>query len=231
MAQAVRDFKDIPHLFVVEGESDVTGQRKSTPEKLDKIIQFLWDYQQKHNGESPNQTVIGRHVGINENGIGYWLSLLIDDGRLSKISGRPFRATITEHPKNTKAIDRFKRLLVYKEEMEAKERERIREKQAQEADADQRNNDKNALFENTSPPPADRETTLVPQLVAVRERPVVQEADNTKDRLDRFVDAHAQVRAIDRDVRELMPKLLKVASERDMVYELVLRGYTVTKGR
>lgn len=242
MAAAVRDFSDIPLLFVVdEGEKKVPGQRKTTPEKLDKIIQFVWDYQDKHNGITPTLENIGRHVGISGQGTGYFVNILIDDGRLNKISGRPFRATIVEdHPKNRSAIMRFKRIREKIEQAEEAERNRIREEQAQLVRADQREADKQALFSAVEPAQVRDEVTAE---VKTMERPAIatawEEQTDTRQRplspeaqtVQRYSDAETRRREVTREVKQMMPKLLKVADERDLVYELVTRGYTVSRQR
>jgi hypothetical protein len=231
--ERVRSFDDIPLLFVSEGEEEMGATRKKTPERLDKIIQLIWDYQDKHNGETPTMTFIGNHIGVQATGVGYWINLLVDDGRLDRISSRPFRTTITEHPKNKSAIDRWKRLRAIKERDEEAERDRIREEQARTAQTEQRERDRATVLE-----------AAVDQVAAPSQRPPSEmeiwerqtgRTPTKPDPLIGAIDSYATKRsdyyAAQRAVKAEMPKLLKIADERDLVLELVNRGYTVAKNR
>lgn len=230
MASAVRDLRDIPLLFVNEGEEKMTGLRKTTPEILDKIIQFIWDYKQKNNDVTPAASVVERNVGNMASGsIYYFMTMLVNDGRLNKISSKPFRVTITDHPKNTKAIERFKRLLAKKEEFEAQERERIRAEQEKSRTDEERERDRQALFSAVEPAPAQRDENRGE--VVVMERPPVPVETALRSNVDRFLGTSAEYRAASRDLKKDLPKLLKIADERDLVYELVSRGYTVSRQR
>jgi hypothetical protein len=226
MASAVRDFKEIPLLFVKEGDEEVTGRRKTTAEVLDKIIQFIWDYKQRHNDETPAASVVERHVGgVGRGSIYYFMSMLVDEGRLNKISSKPFRVTISSHPKNASAIERFKRLLAKKEQVEAEERDRIRAEQEQTREVEQREADRQALFSATAV--SDNANAEV----AVKERPAPSTQDAIIPATERFLNAGREYRAASRDLKMDMPRLLKIADERDLVYELVSRGYTVARTR
>jgi hypothetical protein len=218
----VKDFSDIPLLFA-EGENDMGAPKKTRAELLDKFIQFVWDYQQKHNGETPTLVTVGQNIGIKGGGEGYYTSILIDEGRLNRISVRPFRATITDHPKNTSAIGRYKRLLAKKEAFEAAERERIRAEQASNAEASQRAEDKEAVFAAISD---SVDVQKAPALA--EERPAIPLAPLVKV-ADRYVGASDQYRAAQRALKTEMPRLIKFADERDLVFELLNRGYTVKK--
>jgi hypothetical protein len=236
--ERVRDFRDIPLLFT-EGEGKMGSVRKTTPERLDKIIQFTWEYQQKHNGETPTLEVIGRHVGVAAQGMGYYATMLVDAGRIDRISVRPFRATINmHHPANVKAIERYKRLLAKKEEHEENERQRIRNEQDHVRASEQLTSDREAIFEvaGAGTVVADRaeaEVRHAPEtrsFMASDNRPPAPMQDPDVAKVHRFNEAHSEVRAANRDIRQLMPRLLKIADERDLVMELINRGYTVKKG-
>lgn len=222
MLRSVKSLDDIPELFVTKGENEMGWTRKNTPEKLDKIIQFIWDYQDKHNGDTPNVSVIGRHVGIDPTGMGYWITMLVDQGRLDKISSRPFRATITPNPKNASAIDRFKRIRERIAQSEAEERDRVRAEQDEQRQREQTLENRNAAL-SLSEPAVLSETVTAEVVHDDRVQP--------DDRLFKFTDAHARVREVNREVKALMPKLLRVADERDLVFELLTRGYRVDKVR
>lgn len=235
--RGVKDLSDIPLLFA-EGEIDMGAPKKTRAELLDKVIQFIWDYQEKHNGETPQQTVIERHVGIKGSGGFYYIALLVEEGRLNKISSRPFRVTITSHPKNASAINRFKRLRQKQEEHDEQERQRIREEQERNATAEQMQNDKAAVFAAAS------ETMVAENENAPAEKPAIPlNQEKTESRAwdrqlsslvqsaDRYVTASDQYRAAQRALKSEMPRLIKFADERDLVFELVGRGYTVSKNR
>jgi hypothetical protein len=224
MGVGVHDFREIPLLFVSEGEKKMGATRKTTPEVKDKIIQFLWDYQDKHNGDTPAQVVIGRHSGINPSGIGYWLGLLIDDGRLNKISSNPFRATITDHPKNKSAIERFKRLRQRIEDANEREREQIRQRQAEDAQTEQLQQDRAAVFA------AAPTVEALPAPVAGNNGAPVVAAPEVQA-IDRLARTRGDYLHAQKAVKSEMPKLLKIADERDLVFELISRGYTITKVR
>lgn len=236
----VRDLRDIPLLFT-EGEDEMGAPKKTRAQLLDKIIQFIWDYQDRHNGETPKLEVIGRHVGVAPSGMGYYAGILVDDGRINRISVRPFRATLTTHKDNQRAIESFKRLRDRIERANEHEREQIRERQEQERVTEQRVADKSAVFAAAGDTVVD--TLPVQTTVAPLERPAIaknwdrqmglaphsQTADGQK--LDAFDDAQARLRAVNKEVKSMMPRLLKIADERDLVFELVSRGYRVDKVR
>lgn len=244
MASKVKDFHDIPYLFLTEGVSDMGSTRKSTPEKLDKIIQFVWDYQDKHNGETPAINLIERQFNIAHQGGGYWVNLLVDAGRLNRISTRPFRATITEHKDNRKAIDRFKQIRARIEQAEAAERDRIRARQEE----DRRTEDHNAVLEAmTIPEPAptrtvdyeaERNNAAVPTPAIPLPAVVEQTHEGTRDTLEphvedtveKFTRSRAETRDATRALKPAMPQLIKIAETRDLMFELIERGYHVSKG-
>jgi hypothetical protein len=235
--RGVKDFSDIPLLFV-EGEVDMGAPRKTRAEKLDQIIQFIWDYQDKHEGATPSQTLITRQCGLVSGGGFYYINLLIDEGRLNKIASNPFRATITDHKDNKRAIERFQRIRKLREQEEERERDQIRERQAQEAETGQRADDKQALLETVtdtavaedrSPPPSptpapERPLTYLEKHMGPQVAPLIGKAD-------RYVTASEQYRTAQRELKTEMPRLIKFADERDLVFELVSRGYTVSKAR
>lgn len=193
--------------------------RKSTPERLDRLIQFIWDFQQKHDGETPSQALLAKHNDIGASGVGYWINLLVDQRRLHKISVRPFRATIKDHPQNTTAIDRFKHIRERVETLHAEERERIREGPAASADVAEVAQDKEAVFASMPPRTAPSSTTVPqPQPCAA---PVVE----------KYTVARAALVAAQKEVKAAMPQMLKIAESRDLVHELVERGYIVSKQR
>ena len=126
----VRALDEIPHLFLetAEGE-EIMPNWKRTEERLDKAIQFIWNYQRLHGGDTPKMLTIGQNIGINDwkTGTSYFIAKLVDAGRLDKISSQPFRASINmNHPKNRSAIHRFQRLLEKQEQAEAEERQHSR---------------------------------------------------------------------------------------------------------
>jgi hypothetical protein len=233
MKHGVHDFRDIPLLFV-EGEVDMGAPKKTRAELLDKIIQFIWDYQDKHNGETPSQVLIERHAGIHTNGGSYYMAMLVDEGRLNKISSRPFRVTITEHPANKKAIDRFKRFRERMERADEAERQRIREEQEHNAVAEQRQSDRDAVFAS-----ADDTMVVEDRPAPAPERPAIPLENRGEHqtiaplvaKAARYVDTNDQHRVALRELKTEMGRLIKLADERDLVFELVGRGYTVSKTR
>jgi hypothetical protein len=248
----VKALDDIPLLYLrndnEEGEEKMGYERKNTPERLDKMIQFIWDYQRRHDGDSPKMVTIGTHIGVSspETATTFWINKLIDEGRLNKISSRPFRVTITEHPANTKAIERFKRVLVARENAEEQERQRIRERQETDRQREQHEADRQAVFAaaeaevTAETPPAavlqDARPTVptplpsrafAPRAEVTRREPQVN--DDHGDRVSRYVDARRDLQAAQREIKTAMPQMIKVAETRDLVHELLERGYVVSK--
>jgi hypothetical protein len=237
MQRSVRALSDIVELYTVqeEGAEDMGAPRKNRAERLDKIIQFIWDYQDRHAGLSPTLEVIGRHVGISAQAIGYYITILVDEGRLDRITVRPFRGRIIESNKqNQKAIDRFKRLREKMDEHHAEERDRIREEQERLARADQREKDRTAALALVETKP---EVESIPSSFNVSERPAIarnwerQMHPETMTTMERYDQAQADLKSVNKEIRMMMPRLLKVADERDLVLELVNRGYRVDKVR
>lgn len=240
MPRSVRDLRDLPLLYVVRGENEMGAPKKTRAELLDKMIQFIWDYQDRHNGETPMLNVVGRHVGVEHAGVGYYINLLVDEGRLSRIGARPFRVTITEHKENQKAIDRFKRIRERLERADEAERQRIRNEQEHLRESEQRAEDSTAALNLVGDDTvvADRSKTEV-EVTPFRMSEVGKVARNwgrqshseAMTPIERFDDAQARVREVNREVKAMMPKLLKITDERDLVFELVSRGYRVDKVR
>jgi hypothetical protein len=164
---------------------------------------------------------------------------LVDEGRINRIGVRPFRATITNHIANTRAIDRWKRLRARLEAADAAEREQIRERQERERAAEQHQSDKEAVFAVA----ADSVVVDKPSTDRVPERaasavnwgrqtgPEPQPTSPEAQSIQRFTDTQSRVREVNREVKAMMPRLLKIADERDLVFELISRGYTVCRGR
>jgi len=203
----------------------MVGRRKTTPEVLDKIVQFVWDYQDKHNGDTPTIEAIGRHVGFSGQSGGYFIGLLIDDGRFNKISSRPFRVTIADHPMNKSAISRWKRIRDQIERDEAAERDRIRQEQDKAAQGEQLQQDKQALFSAMTTEPGH---PLVPASLSPQPQ---QALDFAGPAVERFNDTRKAMREAQSGVKAAMPQLLKLADERDLVFEVVQRGYSVQRAR
>lgn len=239
MATKVRALSDIVDLFVMEeGEKNMGGPKKTRAELLDKMVQFIWDYQDRHGGDTPRVNVIERHLNIANAGGGYYIAILVDQGRINKISSHPFRVTITDHPLNLKAIDRFKKIRERLERADENERKQIRERQEREAAEEQRATDHNAALALVGQPHSDTVVADTPAPVKVFERPAIarswerqMDPNSETDRLTEFTNAHTRVREINKEVKALMPKLLRIADERDLVFELLSRGYRVDKVR
>lgn len=245
----VHSFADIPQLYVIEGESTMGATRKNTPERLDKIIQSIWNFQDRHKGSTPTLTMIENEVGIAPQGGGYWINMLVDQGRLDKISGRPFRVTITDHPANTKAIEHFKGIRRKMDEHDEQERDRIRQDQERLRRADEREQSRQAVFaamEDAAAGPSPTATVLQDERPTVNnsrpllltkkvEAPVVEPHVETpvesthEDAVERFTRTRTEARDASKAVKAAMPQMLKVADTRDLVYELVERGYVVSK--
>jgi hypothetical protein len=250
----VKSLDDIPLLFVPTTPEEEKGNTmgatfKRTHEKLDKMVQFIWDYQRQHNGETPKMITIGTHVGITNPGVStsYFIAKLVDEGRINKISPRPFRCTINEnHPLNKRAINGFKKLLAAREEAEEAERQRIREQQA----AWKQQEDRTAVFEAVEAEqvpasrvhdarPTERPAPLPSVAFAPRTNAaaVVQRTANDVtpvngepgDTIFRFNEARAELRDAQKAIKTAMPQMIKVAETRDLLTEIVERGYVVSK--
>lgn len=237
MGNCVKTFEEIPFLFSDnEEENDMADGRKGhtkikkkdIPAHKDRIIQFIWDYQQKHSGDTPTNTAIAQHMGQTPGPMRLWLNRLYDDKRIDIIATNPLRITVLDHAKNTNAIERFKRLSKMREEHEEREREQIRERQAQDkaaeeamAEQERRNAVSAELLGNTlneAPPKADFE---MPQT-----RPA---NDPVSDAVVGYTRAARASEEMEPYIKAVMHRLLPLAESRDMVAELVERGYTVTK--
>lgn len=245
-AAAVKDLKDLPWLFDKEGVTDMGATRKTTPERLDKIIQFIWDYQDKHNGETPRMTTIGNHIGVMGAGsMTYWINMLVDSGRLNKISSLPFRASINmDNRDNQKAIERFKRIRKQIDAHDAEERERIRAKQEYERKQAEQEEARQAVFaaaeaetaaatpavvatQDVEPRPRTTEPltrTAIASFTGRTEQPPAND-----DSIFRFERARSELRDAQKAVKQAMPAMIKVAETRDLVHELLERGYVVSK--
>lgn len=84
---------------------------KKTDERLDKIVQTIHHFQNLNNGDTPKQRVIGNELGIPEGRINHYINLLESDKRIERISIRPWRVRLLDHPKNRAAIRRLERAL------------------------------------------------------------------------------------------------------------------------
>lgn len=126
MKHSVHSLRELPLLYMT-GENDMGFKHKKTDEVLDRIIQVIWHYQQTHNNETPTQQFIFNELvegkllgGASPSSMTWYTRLLIDDDRIEKISSRPFRVTIRQHPKNRSAILRASRALEAQAALEAK---------------------------------------------------------------------------------------------------------------
>lgn len=195
--------------------------RKSTPERLDKMIQFIWDYKRQHNGETPSQMLIGKQIAVDPTGVGYWVSLLVAEGRLHKISPRPFRCMIIDsHPKNKDAIRRFERILARVESEHAAERDGIRAEQARNGATEQAESDTNAALEMVDAAKAD----VVPAPTV----PVVTLPTRNFDP-EPYRAARAVLVDRQKEIKSMLPVWVKLAETRDLLCELVERGYAVSR--
>ena len=210
---------------------------------MDKVIQFIWNYQRLHGGETPRMVTIGQNIGIKDwkTGTTYFITKLVDEGRLDKISSQPFRATITmSHPKNRSAIQRFQRLIEKQEQAEAEERQGIRERQETDRILASRQEVFAAASAELREVPAigidnARAPTRAPgpdqephrqQLISVVEP---QRNGENIDTILRFNEARASLRDAEKVIRQAMPQMIKVAATRDLLNELVERGYVVSR--
>jgi hypothetical protein len=232
----VKDFQDLPELFIEETEKEKTmgATHKKTAQTLDKMVQFIWDYQDKHEGATPTLTTVANHVGVkNSASATYFMNKLVDDGRVDKISSMPFRVSITDHKDNQRAIASFQRLRAMKEQFEDGEREKIRAEQDRLKRADEREANKTELYaaHNTQVTERPTETIMAPTTTtpapgfATRVRP----ENPTTEPIGRFLAARQEATLADRDIKSVMPQLIKVADTRDLMFELVTRGYVVSK--
>jgi hypothetical protein len=109
---------------------------------------------------------------------------------------------------------------------DARERERIRENQEHERENEQRASDREAalaLISDVSEAPTVSSAPM-PARRTVSPDPIIAAVDSySRNRSDYY--------AAQKAVKAEMPKLLKIADERDIVFELVSRGYTVAKNR
>jgi hypothetical protein len=242
----VNDLKDIHEIFIEEKEQDMGATRKKTPEMLDKMIQFIWDYQQKNKGATPSMIQTAREVGINPSSTYYFFDLLVNEGRINKISSHPFRVTVTGHKDNTKAVQRFLKIRDLKEKAEAEERDRIRATQEAERVTETREADRQALF--AAPADASEQdplgatgatTTLPPQETKRSVARIEAEAyeEPPADVMDAFREAVAALpKAVTKRFnvkfevqKPAMPQLIKTADTRDLVLELIERGYSISQ--
>ena len=216
---------------------------KRTEERMDKAIQFIWNYQRYHGGDTPNMVTIGQNIGISDwkTGTPYLIARLVGEGRLDKISSRPFRATINMNdPKNKAAIHRFQRLLEKQEQAEAEERQRILERQNTDRILKQRQEMSAAVTPETQKSSAARSRDASPSTAALwhhhgtggGQLAQAIEAERNGENVDticRFNEARISLRDAEKLIRQAMPQMIKVAATRDLLNELVERGYVVSK--
>lgn len=122
MPNSVHGFHNLPELFGGKAEFIMGFTHKNTAERLDKFIQCIWHYQQLNNGDTPKQSVIANELGFPEGRVSHYLNLLIKDDRIERISARPWRVRILEHPKNRAAIRRLQKALDAAAAIEAQQR-------------------------------------------------------------------------------------------------------------
>lgn len=235
----VTALQDIPELLLddtlLKETPKVTmtrGPHKKTLIALDKMVQFIWDYQEKHGGETPKLNVIAQNAGItNPSSATLFMNRLVDDGRINKISSTPFRVTLTDHPTNKRAIESFKRLRAAKETFEAQERDRIRARQAEEATTAQLEQDKQALFTTHDAQVMEKPATVPPAEMPYGKERELTSQTNTDPyaAVARFLAARQETTLANKDLKRVMPQLVKVADTRDLMVELVERGYVVSK--
>jgi hypothetical protein len=203
---------------------------KRTEERMDKAIQFIWNYQRYHGGDTPNMVTIGQNIGISDwkTGTPYLIA-------------RPFRATINMNdPKNKAAIHRFQRLLEKQEQAEAEERQRILERQNTDRILKQRQEMSAAVTPETQKSSAARSRDASPSTAALwhhhgtggGQLAQAIEAEGNGENVDticRFNEARISLRDAEKLIRQAMPQMIKVAATRDLLNELVERGYVVSK--
>jgi hypothetical protein len=68
---------------------------------------------------------------------------------------------------------------------------------------------------------------FAPRAEVTRREPQVN--DDHGDRVSRYVDARRDLQAAQREIKTAMPQMIKVAETRDLVHELLERGYVVSK--
>ena len=213
MEPHVKDMRDLAQLFATkEGRDDMPKMFKKTPARLDAIIQVIWHYQHINNGLTPPVGLIETESDIPFGAFKHYRTILENSGRLDMISTRPFRAIIkSQEPHNKAAIARKRREL---------EKLGLAPHQLEPELPFQGRPDE---FEPTQPE-QDPRVTLVAESVPSIDTAMVAAASQWSDASDAFLDAKAKV-------RQLLPRLLKVAEVRDLIHELVERGYVVSKGR
>lgn len=234
----VKAFSDLLMIYEKENEMGRVAA-KEIPIRKDKIVQFVWDYQQKHDGDTPHMGLIGNMLDIVPTAARNWVARLVDDDRVELISTNPLRIRLLDHPKNTAAIERYKRLLAAKEKHEESEREQIRNRQQHEAKEAKKTADREAVL-NEPLSDEERETAAKRIIEAQRngrdiptattETTTMTTTPATPDVVDR-VNSYART-AMDLTqeetlMRAVMPELLPLADDRDLVMEMLKRGYAV----
>lgn len=243
----VKSLRDLPKLFAKPERTKTMGvTRHKTPERLDKIIQFIWNYQRNHAGESPPSLKM-----ISENlpeiiSMRWYIGLLEQEGRLEIVGVRPLKVVINrDHPKNKAAINRFMKLLERAEALEAaaapqpvtveEEHQAIVAREAETATADQVETDHLSEQEFHDWAAEKEEPSLETMLHNWGEAPPAQDTVRTMEehQLSRSITRATEAqRTLDREntvIGSAMPQLLKIADTRDLLSELVERGYVVSK--
>lgn len=213
MEPHVKDMRDLAQLFATkEGGDDMPTLFKKTPARLDAIIQVIWHYQHINNGLTPPVGLIETESDIPFGAFSHYRTILENSGRVDIISRRPFRAIIkSQEPHNKAAIARKRREL----EKLGLAPHQIAPELPFKGCPDE--------FESAQPA-QDPQATLVAESVPSIDTAMVAAASQWSDASDAFLDAKTKV-------RQLLPRLLKVAEVRDLIHELVERGYVVSKGR
>lgn len=212
MKPHVKTLRDLPKLFTTKGDDDMPKMFKKTPARLDALVQNIWHFQQLHQGATPTGTLLEHGVDLPAGSFTYYRNLLEMDERIALISHRPLRVTLKlSHPKNKAAIARKLREL---EKLDQAPRQIAPE----------------LPFEGSPEP----DTALVTAAYAVVntlgsqapdvDNATVAAASTYAEATDVLADAKVRV-------RQMLPRLLTMAEARDLIHELVERGYVVSKGR
>lgn len=182
--------------------------RKNTPERLDKLVQFIYHYQQQHAGETPSRSVIANNTDIPADSVSWFIKLLVDDNRLERISNKPWRVRLLEHPKNRAAIRRLEKALAAATEAEQAAAANVPADEPLEA-----------------PPVATSDAAPVPPTPAPAENYPPQHGMNWNEA--------ATIIARHGGDLDLIAStfIIRTAKNGDLLAELIDRGYTVSKTR
>lgn len=209
-AKSVRHLSDILQLYKSPTTTNLEYNQMGYPRKtraatLNRIIEFIWSYQQTHHGDTPTTAVSARELELSSSSLHYYLGVLAESGRIDRVSIRPPRIFITQHPLNLEVMQTW----VAK----------------QPAVADAQLTEKRAALQSTVEPAANVPSSSAENVAVPAQPTPLAEAINARTALQ------AQLTNTTEWLKPNMRDLLPLTDTRDLIFELISRGYAIEQSR